>query len=294
MRLRSSWFLCAILSVIACGRTALDSGGLSAGVSGTALVPTGGRWGTGGVISSPSGGTSSSCKPGVIQTGGAGNDAPTDGTGVLLFGGFMPLQEASWTIAAGFPAEAALADVTGDGELDFIVPNSAEGTVSVWLGTGKGTFSASMDYGTGAPAQSDVTGPAGPASVALGDLDGDGRLDIVAANNYPGTVAVLKGKCDGTFDTKVEYPVGKTPYSAELGDLNGDGKLDIVAANQGSNSVSVLLGNGDGTFPSKVDYATGGGPRRVKLGDLNGDHRLDIVTVNVSSNSVSVLLGNCH
>ncbi len=180
----------------------------------------------------------------------------------------------------------------GDGNLDFMVANSGNGTVSVLLGNGRGTFSAGADYATGAPAYSDFTGPAGPASVAVGDVDGDGSLDIVSANNYTGTVAVLKGKCNGTFDSKVEYPVGKTPYSAEIGDLNGDGKLDIVAANQDSNSVSVLLGNGDATFASKVDYATDGGPRRVKLGDLNGDHQLDIVTVNVSSDSVSVLLGN--
>src|SRR5439155_24866489 len=99
--------------------------------------------------------------------------------------------------------------------------------------------------------------PAAPAStVAIGDLNGDGKLDL-AVTNLSTAVTVLLGNGDGSFGARIDYGAGNSPNSAAISDLNGDGRLDLAVSNQGSNSVSVLLGNGDGTFAAKTDYATG-------------------------------------
>jgi len=122
-----------------------------------------------------------------------------------------------------------------------------------------------------------------PSSVAVGDFNGDGKPDLVTANDRDNNLSVLLGQGKGTFRLVARYPVGKNPNSVAVGDFNGDGKLDLVTANYLGNSVSILLGNGDGTFQAAVNYAGGNGP--VAVGDFNGDGKLDLVTTN------SVLLG---
>jgi hypothetical protein len=189
------------------------------------------------------------------------------------------------------PQGVALGDLNGDGHLDMVVANAGyDGgwSVSVLLGNGDGTFVASVDYASGM----------GPTSVVLGDLNNDGKLDIIMPNSNVSrvdTVSVLLGKGDGTFADEVDYTTADYPRTAVLGDLNGDGWVDIVTSNSGeppwySGTVSVLLGNADGTFATKIDYLGGG--RSLALGDLNGDGRLDIVTT--SGNSVGVLLSACR
>jgi hypothetical protein len=163
------------------------------------------------------------------------------------------------------------------------VANANSNTVSVLLGNGDGSFQAHADYATGTE----------PESVAVGDFNGDGKLDLVVANANAGTtVSVLLGNGDGTFQKQVTYDTGYEPVSVSAGDLNGDGKLDLAVATFGGNSVSVLQGNGDGTFQPHVDYQTAGGPTSVQLGDLNGDGKLDLAVANYATNTLGVLLGN--
>ena len=131
-----------------------------------------------------------------------------------------------------------------------------------------------------------------PQSVAIGDLTGDGKPDLVVANTNSNTVSVLLGNGNGSFGPKTDYATGSYPQSVAIGDLNGDGKPDLVTANYYSSTVSVLLGNGDGTFVPKADYATGTGPYSVAIGDLNGDRKPDLVAANSTTNTASVLLGN--
>lgn len=92
----------------------------------------------------------------------------------------------------------------------------------------------------------------GTNGVAAADLNGDGKPDLVSCNNGDGTISVLLGKGDGTFQAAVAYNVGKWPGAVAVGDFNGDGKLDLAITDSGpagtSNQVSILLGNGDGTF----------------------------------------------
>ncbi|HKV61586.1 MAG TPA: VCBS repeat-containing protein, partial [Candidatus Acidoferrum sp.] len=139
-----------------------------------------------------------------------------------------------------------------------------------------------------------------PAAVALGDFNGDGRVDLVVADWGPPGVSILLNNSDGTFQTAHSFIAGTNPSSVAVGDFNGDGKLDLAISNWGSNNVSVLLGNGDGTFQAAVSFAAGSSPRSVAVADFNHDGKLDIVVANwgcsgfqsCPASNVSVLLGN--
>jgi hypothetical protein len=128
-----------------------------------------------------------------------------------------------------------------------------------------------------------------PQAAAIGDFNGDGKLDLAIANATSNTISVLLGKGDGTFAPKVDYATGNTPQGIAVGDFNGDGHLDIALTNSGSNTVSVFLGNGDGTFQPKVDYATGNKPQGIAVGDFRGNGNLDIVVTNATDGTVGNL-----
>ncbi len=186
------------------------------------------------------------------------------------------------------PAKVPLGDVNGDGKLDLVTANYGSNNVTVLLGNGDGTVTAA----SGSP----VAVGTGPVFVALGDVNGDGKLDLVTGNIISNNVTVLLGNGNGTFTAASASPVavGSAPYTVALGDVNGDGKLDLVTANEGSSTVTVLLGNGDGTFTAAAGspVAVGSFPYSVAVGDVNGDGKLDLVTVNSGSNNATVLLGN--
>jgi hypothetical protein len=223
----------------------------------------------------------------VVDGGG-----PAKCEGMLTFGGFPPMSETGGQESHYHTPEFfTLADLNGDNKLDMAVANSGTGTVGVLLGRGDGTFASPTTYATGSPYAMDSDEPAGPLSVAVGDVNGDGKPDIVSANTRPGTVSVLLGKGDGTSAEHVDLACGERPYRVVLGDLDGDKKLDIVTANYQPGTVSVLLGKGDGSFAANLDSATGDGPETVLLGDVNNDGKLDVVTANVLASTVSVLLG---
>ncbi len=130
-----------------------------------------------------------------------------------------------------------------------------------------------------------------PQSVAIGDLNGDGKPDLVTPNGGAGAVSVLINRGGGTFEPKRAYRAGHEPRSVALGDLDGDNEPDLVTANGDTDSVSVLLNRG-GAFQPKSDYRVGSysDPTSVGLGDLNGDGKLDVVTANFADGGVSALL----
>ena len=119
----------------------------------------------------------------------------------------------------------------------------------------------------------------GPRNVVAADLNGDGKPDLVSCNTDDGTVSVLLGNGDGTFQRPVAYSVGQVSALA-IGDFNGDGKPDLAVANQGaggtSKQISILLGNGDGTFQAAVNYPANNHTVGLVVGDFNGDGKLDI------------------
>src|SRR6267142_561561 len=192
------------------------------------------------------------------------------------------------TDLASAPFSAAVGDLNNDGNLDVaIVHLFYSNTVSVLLGNGDGSLQTGVDY---------PTNPS-PASVAIGDLNGDGKADLAVGNltlgdPSVGTVTIMLGNGDGTFQPNSYPATGNGNRSVAIGDLNGDGKPDIVTANWLDGTTSVLLNNGSGSFQQKVDYNTGAGPYSVAVGDVSGDGTPDIVTANQGGGSLSVLLGN--
>jgi hypothetical protein len=133
----------------------------------------------------------------------------------------------------------------------------------------------------------------GPGSVVAADLNGDGKLDLAAANLSDNTVTVLLGNGDGTFTAAPSPVTGARPAAVAVGDFNRDGNPDLAVANFQDGTVTVLLGNGDGTFTAApVSPATGTHPTALAVGDFNGDGKLDLAVANGGDNTVTVLLGN--
>jgi hypothetical protein len=180
------------------------------------------------------------------------------------------------------PLAVAIADLDADGYQDIVTANNGFDrrghTVSVLLGNGDGTFEPKRDYRTGV----------NPCSVVIGDLNGDGALDLATADAGGNTVSVLLGTGNGRFGAARSYPTGRVPRGVAIGDLNSDGKLDLATADSVSHTVSVFLNSGNGRFVPKGRYRTGRVPVAVAIGDLSGDGVADVVTANEQS-SVSLL-----
>ena len=177
----------------------------------------------------------------------------------------------------------AVGDFNQDGKLDLVVSvsNVPGNSAAVLLGNGNGTFRPEVDYATGAPAN----------SVAVSDLNGDGKLDLVLTGGSL-AAAVLLGKGDGTFQHHTEFAVTFEPFALAVGDVNGDGNQDLVVAGACA-CFSVLLGNGDGTFRTHQDYTADDGSTAgpITLADFTGDGNLDVAITNYYFASVEVFPG---
>jgi hypothetical protein len=136
--------------------------------------------------------------------------------------------------------------------------------------------------------------PAGdqPFSVAVADLDGDGRNDIVTANEESNTVSVLLANASGGFVLHQEYPVGEGPVAVAVADFDGDGRLDLATANSMSNDVSVLLKRDDGYADEiRLALAAGSGPAHLVAADLDADGAQDLAVANQAANTLSLIPG---
>lgn len=131
-----------------------------------------------------------------------------------------------------------------------------------------------------------------PIGVAIGAFQTGGPPSLAVTNALAGTVSVLLGNPDGTFQSHVDYPTGYRSFAVIAADFNGDGKLDLATADASSDAVSILLGNGDGTFQSAVNYSAGTYPTGLVAGDFNHDGHLDLAAADYEGNTVAVLLGN--
>lgn len=204
-------------------------------------------------------------------------------------GGTFAAYTAYATGPASYPQGVAVADVNADGRPDIVTANTDGNTIGVLLGQASGGFAAVALYNAGAASQ--------PVGVALGDVNADGRPDIVVSNSGTSMVGVLLGQAGGTFGAIATYAAGASsfPQGVALADVNADGRPDIIVANQDANAVGVLLGQVGGTFAAMAAYSTGANsaPRQVALADVNGDGRLDIVTANSGAlnDTAGVLLG---
>ena len=199
----------------------------------------------------------------------------------------------------------AVGDLNGDGKPDLVVTNfcgsdstcKSNGTATVFLAQSNGSYAAASSYSLGN----------GPVAVALADLNGDGKLDLVALNRTDKSYTVMLGNGDGTFGEALTYPLGKSPLALVAGDFNKDGKPDLaISSDCGSGSctqpgeVDILLGRGDGSFAAANTYTVGYAPSSLAAGDLNGDGIPDLAVANAcgedssckSPGTATLLTGN--
>ena len=184
------------------------------------------------------------------------------------------------------------ADVNGDGKLDLISGNNVatpsggqpDGTFSVCLGNGDGTFASPVYYQLG--------GYLG--SMAVGDVNNDGKLDVIVGTS--GNDLLFLGNGDGTYGSPISSKDIQSGDQWVLADVNGDGNLDVLASATGQvGGITTYLGDGTGSFTSAGSYGTGVSyPSFLIMADINADGKLDAVVPggNLPSLAIGISLGN--
>ena len=206
---------------------------------------------------------------------------------LLLADGTGAFTAATHYVTGTLPNQAAVGDLNGDNRPDVAVVELGYSYLSVYLNNSTcsqncGTLAAAVQYGAGTT----------PSSLAAGDFNGDGRLDLAVANKGSNNVSLGLGTGTGTFGSGGTVTVGTSPEFIAVGDFNRDGDDDLATANSGSNNVSIALGNGNATFQSAAPYSVGTAPRAIAIGDFDRDGDSDLAVSNHDSDNVSILLGN--
>jgi hypothetical protein len=187
-----------------------------------------------------------------------------------------------FTTGAG-PAAVATGDLNHDGRADVVVANGMDGTLTLLLSTRHGLFRGRR-VSLGSPL-------AQPEGIAVADVYGDGRLDVIVADRGMGGVDILAGDGHGHLGRPVllRTTSRSLPEAVAVGDVNGDGVPDLITANYGSASVSVALGGGHRRFGRFAYVHTDTGPIALVAADLNDDGRSDVVVANYVAGSVTML-----
>jgi hypothetical protein len=200
--------------------------------------------------------------------------------------------------AAGIrPYALASGDFNGDGRLDLAVGSSGDirskqpETVAILLGRGDGAFEAArfVSLGSQTPATSSL------GSLAAGDLNGDGKLDLAvtaSAADGSATIAILTGAGDGTFQV-ASYPAGAGVRSVAIADIDGDSRPDVLIAHCcGAGDTSYMRGNADGTLQPEAHFPGGAAPIWMTISDFNGDGKPDVAVANNLDQGVVAILSN--
>ncbi|CAF1080970.1 unnamed protein product [Rotaria sordida] len=181
------------------------------------------------------------------------------------------------------PYAIVIDDFNNDAELDITVVNHGTNNVDIFLGDGMGRFAHQTNYGDSFDSP--------PFIVATGDLNNDGRSEIIVAYNDTDNVHIYVPYDTSSFQNQKTYRTGFDPYSITVGDFNNDFLLDIVVVNRNDNNLGVFLKYANGTFATQMTYSTGAAPYFVAVGDFNNDSRLDMVVANRNDNNLGIFLG---
>lgn len=208
------------------------------------------------------------------------NDGPTGAGGGVKFADPVPLP------VGESPTATALAPVAVSGASYLFTTNAGTHDVAATQALGGGLFDAPALYRAGW----------GTSAIALGDLNGDGRLDLATAdvsnNQAKVWLQVQLGQPAGTFQTPatLSLPDDSAPVSMAAASLDGDTNTDLAIALEGTAQVAVLWGDGTGAFPASSFLSTGPDPQQVIAADLNGDGKIDLATADMGANQVTLLL----
>lgn len=195
------------------------------------------------------------------------------------------------------PAQLAVTDVNGDGRPDLVAAyyNGSYSELTVF--TNISATGASPYYSSAASHTYQMTSGANPVSLVAADVNSDGKVDmIIANNNYPGTLTVMTNNGSGVFTLASSPAVGAYPHAVTAADVNGDGKVDLISANWGLltsssdthdplgfGTLTVLTNNGSGVFTNPATFSVGKGPMAVIAVDVNSDGRPDLIAANYTS-----------
>ena len=210
-----------------------------------------------------------------------------NGDGTLTF---------SQTLGTGYyPHSIVAADVNHDGALDLVEVNEGTGTngsFSIYMGNGNGSFGAPATYMTANASSSYLS----PDAVAVGDLNGDGNMDVAVVDSVASVVEVWIGDVSGNMTYSNAYPTGTDPDGVVIADLSGTGAEDVITANWGnadgsSSTASVLMGNGDGTLNAKTDYPMGWAATSIVSVAIAGTSKDDVLVTGPGVGAVNLLAG---
>jgi hypothetical protein len=210
---------------------------------------------------------------------------------VLLGNGDGSFQDPLMTATTPGGSVGALGDFNGDGHLDMVLYYTESGmpsTFQVFFGNGDGTFQPPTTYGNDESLF--------PTSIALGDYNSDGIIDLAVVNNAPANarIQIYPGTLCCGFQPPASFDGGLTPVRVLASDFNNDGRLDLAVANLSgagfASTVSILLGNGDGTFQPRLEFPVGPTALRIRAGAFTGDGKTDLAVL--SATGLAILPGN--
>jgi uncharacterized repeat protein (TIGR01451 family) len=212
----------------------------------------------------------------------------SDDVSLLLNNGAGLFAEAARPGTTGSrPIAIAVGDLDGDGQLDLAVVHEHSDSVSILVHAGAGIWmeQSSIDVAASYAARQ-------PSAIAAGDLDGDGRLDLVVTNRVRNSLSVLGNLGGGAFALKEEKALSFVhhPVAVTLGDFDADGDLDLAIVGSVHDTVSILHNAAGALTEGSGGIAVGHTPLSVSTGDLNGDGLLDLAVANRNGDSVSVLV----
>jgi len=189
------------------------------------------------------------------------------------------------------PQAIANGDFNGDGIPDLVVANYNDNTISVFLGTSLASYAPGVSYAVGSE----------PVAIAVGDFNSDGKQDLAVVNNNcptkpcaaTGSVSVLLGNGDGTFQAQITTNVGNAPTSVAVAQFANkkNSNQDLAVTNSADNTVQILLGKNTGVFSTGSTLAAGNNPLSVVAADFDQDGFIDIVVANEADSTIELFRG---